>query len=121
VAGLQIGFLATVLIAVNNLRDAPQDALVGKKTLAVRFGVNFARFEIAFLVIAPYCLGIAYYLKPHFSAAILPVIAVPIARRVLKGVFTNAPGPIYNQFLAMAALLHLGFGILLAVGFWLRN
>ncbi len=75
VAGLQIGFLATVLIAVNNLRDSPQDALVNKKTLAVRFGVTFARIEIATLTIAPFVMGGVFYFKDHYAAALLPVMA----------------------------------------------
>ena len=45
VAGLQVGFLATVLIAINNLRDVDQDAKVNKKTLAVRCGKKFARAQ----------------------------------------------------------------------------
>ena len=61
VAGLQVGFLATVLIAINNLRDAPQDALVGKKTLAVRFGMNFARIEIFVLTVTPFAIGWYWY------------------------------------------------------------
>src|SRR6185437_10066766 len=50
VAGLQIGLLATVLIAINNLRDLDQDKLVGKKTLAVRLGPKNARIEVLVLV-----------------------------------------------------------------------
>ena len=38
VAGIQIGLLAAVLIAINNLRDLDQDLLVNKRTLAVRLG-----------------------------------------------------------------------------------
>ena len=120
VAGLQVGMLATVLIAINNLRDAPEDARCGKHTLAVRFGVGFARVEIAFLVIAPFLLGAFWGRTGAQSAAVLPIIAFPIARRVIAGVWKNAPSPIYNQFLAMGAGLQMLFAILLAIGLWLR-
>jgi 1,4-dihydroxy-2-naphthoate octaprenyltransferase len=120
VAGLQVGFLATVLIAINNLRDSPQDALVNKKTLAVRFGITFARFEIMVLAIAPFVMGAVFYYKYHTSAALLPVLSFPIARRVLAGVMTESPGAAYNRYLAMAAALHMVFGICLAIGFWIR-
>lgn len=119
VAGLQVGFLATVLIAINNMRDAPQDAGVGKRTLAVRFGLNFARFEIAFFVIAPFLLGFYWY-KMHFGATVLPFMAFPFARRVLTGVMTNEPSPLFNKFLALAAGLQMVFGLGFAVGLWLR-
>lgn len=120
VAGFQVGFLATVLIAINNLRDAPQDALVGKKTLAVRFGVTFARVEIAFMVVAPFLLGVYWWIQKWPSAAILPILAFAFARRVISGVATNEPGPVYNRFLAMAAALQMVFGLALAVGLWVQ-
>jgi 1,4-dihydroxy-2-naphthoate octaprenyltransferase len=120
VAGLQVGCLATVLIAVNNMRDAPQDALVGKRTLAVRLGLQFSRFEIFFLIVFPYLLGVYWYNRGLTTAALLPFIAVPFARRVLAGVFTNEPGPLFNKFLAMSAGLQILFGILLAIALWVR-
>lgn len=120
-AGLQVGFLATVLIAINNLRDAPQDATVHKKTLAVRFGVGFARFEIAFFVIAPFIMSFLWLRHGYFSAAVLPFLGFAFARRVLKGVFTNEPSPIYNKFLAMAAGLQMVFGLALSIGLWMKR
>jgi 1,4-dihydroxy-2-naphthoate octaprenyltransferase len=121
VAGLQVGFLATVLIAINNLRDAPQDILVNKKTLAVRFGVTFARLEIMMLVLGPFALGGVYWILNGATwAAVLPLISLPLARKLLHGVFTNEPSPIYNKFLAMAAGLQILFGVMLSVGLWLR-
>ena len=120
IAGLQVGCLATVLIAVNNLRDAPQDALVHKKTLAVRFGIEFARFEILVLVILTFVLGVYWASQDVKSAALLPILSFPIARRLVMGVFKNEPSPLFNTYLAMAAALHMFFGVLLAVGLWMR-
>ncbi len=120
VAGLQVGFLATVLIAINNLRDAPQDVLVDKKTLAVRFGISFARFEIAFFVIAPFIMGFYWFTIGHPSATYLPFLAFLFGRRVISGVVTHAPSPVYNRFLALAAVLQMVFGFGLAVGLWLK-
>ncbi len=119
-AGLQVGCLATVLIAVNNLRDAPQDARAGKRTLAVRFGIRFARIEILLLVLAPFLLGFYWFQTGHWNAAILPLLCLPVARRLVMGVFMHPPSPIYNRFLAMAGLLQMGFGLLFAIGLWMR-
>jgi 1,4-dihydroxy-2-naphthoate octaprenyltransferase len=57
VAGFQIGCLSTVLIGINNLRDVTEDALSGKRTLAVRFGRTFGRLEITLLILAAHVAG----------------------------------------------------------------
>lgn len=115
-AGLQVGFLATVLIAINNLRDSPQDALVGKKTLAVRMGSRFAKCEIAFFALSPFAIGIFYACDRWLWAALLPLLALPLASRLVQGVWKAEPGPIMNRYLAMGAALQLVFGILLSIG-----
>ncbi|RYZ69618.1 MAG: 1,4-dihydroxy-2-naphthoate octaprenyltransferase, partial [Proteobacteria bacterium] len=75
--GLQIGFHATVLIAINNLRDVDGDRLVDKKTLAVRFGKSFGRYEIAFLAIAPFLMNAFWWQQNLKAAALLPLLALP--------------------------------------------
>ena len=120
IAGVQVGFLATVLIAINNLRDSPQDRLVNKRTLAVRFGYNFARAEIAFFIIVPFVMNVFWYQLGLRTAAYLPFLAFIFGRRVITGVLTNAPSPTYNRFLAMAAGLQMVFGLGLAIGLWLQ-
>ena len=118
IAGLQIGFLATVLIAINNLRDSPEDVKVGKKTLAVRFGARFSKVEITLLCYAPFLLGMAYESRGWIWAAYAPLIAVPLVSRLVRGIWTSQPGPIMNRFLAMAAAVHILFGLALAGGLW---
>ena len=61
VAGFQMGFLSTTLIAINNLRDSQTDRLANKKTLAVRFGDTFVCLEILILIILVYGLNFYYY------------------------------------------------------------
>lgn len=119
VAGLQVGFHATTLIAINNLRDSPQDARVGKRTLAVRLGPRFVRWEIAVLAYAPFLMGVAYGPAGYRWAGMLPLIAVPLAGRLVRSVFATAPGPLLNPVLARAAALHLIAGVALAAGLFL--
>lgn len=119
VLGLQIGFHATVLIAINNLRDIEGDRLVNKKTLAVRFGKKFSRYEIAFLVLAPFALNIFWVFKGALVAAMVSLLALPLAFLVIKNIFTHEPSALYNKFLGQSAALHLTFGLLLSLGLWL--
>lgn len=117
VLGLQIGLHATALIAVNNLRDHQGDRLVNKKTLAVRFGVSFSRWEIAAMSFLPFLINIYWWFEGYKIPAIVSLFALPLAIKLTKNVFTTEPGPVYNKFLAQAAGLHLVFGLLIAIGF----
>lgn len=121
IVGLQVGLLATVLIAINNLRDAPQDKLVGKKTLAVRFGTRFAKIEITIMAYLPFLLGMAYSGSGWKWAGYAPLITVPLAGRLVRGIWKSEPGPVMNRFLAMAAGLQMAFGFALALGLWMSG
>ncbi len=118
VAGLQIGFLATVLIAINNLRDREQDLKVGKRTLAARFGPTFAKWEIGVLSYAPFLLGAFYAPQGWRWAAYAPLVAVPLAGRVVRSVWGATSGEEFNRALAKAAGLQIVFGFALALGLW---
>lgn len=111
IAGLQVGMLSTVLIAINNLRDIEEDTKTGKRTLAVRFGKFFARQEIFFLCWIPFVLGFLYWpgsTLPQMAAASgLIVPAVYLAMLVSR----EEPSPRFNKFLAVAGAMLLFFAI----------
>lgn len=117
ILGLQIGLHATVLIAINNLRDRSGDVLVNKKTLAVRFGVKFSRWEIAALCFLPFLFNIYWWWEGYKIPALMSLLALPLAVKITKNVFSTEPSPAYNRFLGQAAGLHMAFGLLLAMGF----
>jgi len=117
-AGSEMGLLASVVIAINNFRDTLQDAQIGKNTLAVRFGKRFARLEIAFLALFPFLLNLFWMGERLTLAAALPFLALPVAIRVLLGIWRYEPGPILNQFFLQSVLLHMLFGCLLSLGLW---
>lgn len=117
VLGLQIGFLSTVLIAINNLRDIKTDIIANKKTLAVRFGLTGGRFWIAFLVIAPYLTGYYWLSSQKWWVYIVPLISFPIGLFIVKRIFRTEPSAEYNRYLALSSLYALIFSVLIAVGF----
>ena len=118
VGGFQIGCLSTVLIAINNLRDCEQDRKVGKRTLAARFGATFAKWEIAVLSYSPFLLGAFYAPQGWKWAAYAPLVAVPLAGRVVRSVWGAESGEELNRALAKAAGLQIVFGFALALGLW---
>lgn len=115
-AGLQVGLLCTVMIAINNLRDVEQDKKVNKNTLAVRFGERFSKFEISFLIYMPFFLSIIWVYYGLYFAALLPFTTVLFGHQLVKYIWKTSPSPMYNTFLAFSALLHLMFSLLLCVG-----
>lgn len=117
ILGLQIGFHATVLIAINNMRDMDGDRKVGKRTMAVRFGLQFSRREIFVLIFFPFVLSFYWMYAGHWVAGLFPWFVWPIALSLFKKIRNTPPGPEYNQFLAQGAALHLLFGLSLAAGF----
>jgi 1,4-dihydroxy-2-naphthoate octaprenyltransferase len=117
VAGLQVGLLATVLIAINNLRDIDQDRLVNKKTFAVRLGPKWGPWEVAVLNALAFLLNVFWLLKGQIWAAVLPFLLFPLAWKLSQSVLRTKPSQEYNQFLARAAKVHMLFGILLSLGF----
>jgi 1,4-dihydroxy-2-naphthoate octaprenyltransferase len=121
VAGLQVGFLAAVLIAINNLRDLDQDREVNKKTLAVRLGPRLGRLEVLLLVLGTFVLNLYWFLGMGVVLAfILPLLALPPAVKVVMSLLDSKASREYNRILARAALVHMLFGVLLSMGFILQ-
>lgn len=116
VAGFQIGCLSTVLIAVNNLRDVNEDRQTGKRTLAVRFGVGFARAEIVVLMIAAHASGLYWVEQGWERAFTLPLVTLPIGLFVAWRVIAEPPSRGHNRLLAMSGVQLLMFASLMCWG-----
>ena len=119
-AGLQVGALSAVLLAVNNLRDVEEDRRAGKRTLPVRLGIGFGRLEVMALVTLTFGLQLLWWNSYQSTAMLLPFAALPIAVHLVGEVYRHEPSAYYNRLLAEAALLHLWFGVTLAVALLLQ-
>lgn len=116
VAGLQIGCLSTVLIAINNLRDVEEDRRSGKRTLAVRLGVGFARVEIVLLILAAHALGVYWFTESWERVFTMPLITLPVGLFVAWRVVVEPPGRGHNRLLAMSGVQLLVFATLMCWG-----
>lgn len=116
VAGLQIGCLSTVLIAINNLRDITEDRSTGKKTLAARFGITFARWEILLLIFTANIAGFHWWNQGDHNAFTYPLILLPVGLWIAFGIFRTPPSPLFNRYLAVSGIQLLLFALLLCLG-----
>ena len=116
-ASLPVGALATAILVVNNTRDIETDRKAGKRTLAVVLGRAGARAEYLGLVAGAYAvlpIYVAYFDRSGF--ALLPLLSLPLAVRLIGVVRSEVAGPPLNAALADTAKLTLVYSILLAIG-----
>jgi 1,4-dihydroxy-2-naphthoate polyprenyltransferase len=114
-----VGLIAAAILAVNNIRDAPTDARVGKKTLAVRLGraparsIYAAEIYLAFLVPVLVWLAGGEHVGPW---VLLTWLALPLAVPLVRTVRQHDDGPTLNGALAKTGMLQLVFCVLLSAG-----
>lgn len=113
--GSGAGALACSLLVVNNLRDIPTDARVGKRTLAVRLGDHRTRLlyvaliGVAFAVLVPVAVDDRTSVMIALAAA---VAAVPPVRTIMRG----ATGRELIAVLGGTGQLQLVYGALVTLG-----
>lgn len=115
-AALQMGLLAIIPNALNNFRDIYEDAAVNKRTLAVRFGKEFARLEIILLTIIPFILNLGWLFFDQPEATLMPWLLSPIAFIFVRAIWKHEPGRVLNRYFALSVLIHFFFGVLLITG-----
>jgi 1,4-dihydroxy-2-naphthoate octaprenyltransferase len=106
--------LACALLVVNNLRDLHADAAAGKRTLAVRIGDHRTRLLYAALMLLPFAAAAAMAVRS--PAALLALLAVPLAFRAVRRVRRQAVGPALVTVLQQTGRAQLVYGLLLALG-----
>jgi 1,4-dihydroxy-2-naphthoate octaprenyltransferase len=114
---LAVGFLATAILVVNNVRDVDTDRRAGKMTLAVRLGRQRTRSLYASLVAAAFvAVPITLLVADGPAWGLLMLLATPLVNRPLTAVMTRTDGPSLNGALAGTGALLAAFSLLLAAG-----
>ena len=119
---LPIALMVAAILHANNIRDMDADRAVNKRTLAVVFGIRFARAEFVFLVIGAYAAQafvIALGLLPVHT--LLTLITLPEALRLIHIFNTSRAVPLLHQAQGRTAKLHGQFGLLMVVGWMLSS
>lgn len=121
VAGAAMGCLATALLVVNNLRDIPGDAAVGKSTLAVRLGDRRTRILYVGLIVVPFLLLPVIAGLGARPIASLAFVALVLARRPVVAVLSGVRGAQLIAVLGDTGRVQLVYGVLVAAGCFLGS
>ncbi|MGB3055387.1 MAG: 1,4-dihydroxy-2-naphthoate polyprenyltransferase [Acidimicrobiales bacterium] len=115
-ASVPVGFLATSLLVVNNLRDIPGDTEVGKRTLAVRIGDTRTRWFYVSLLVGSFISVPLVAGGGGRPAGALALLAVFAAQRPVVAVLSGARGGALIPVLVDTGRVQALFGALLSVG-----
>jgi 1,4-dihydroxy-2-naphthoate octaprenyltransferase len=114
---IAVGFLATAILVVNNVRDLETDRRAGKNTSAVRMGranaVNLYRLLVAgAFVLLPFSI----WAGECKWWPLLGLLAIPLAVKPVRVLETRTDGPALNKCLAATGGLLAVYSVLVTVG-----
>jgi 1,4-dihydroxy-2-naphthoate octaprenyltransferase len=115
--GCAMGFLATAILVLNNLRDIETDAAAGKRTLATRIGRRRTRLLLVALVFGAFAVAVvAVITKSAGVAVLLVLLAIPIAAGPVRIAFASAAAPDLVRALKNMAVAQLAYALLFTLG-----
>lgn len=112
VAGLAPGLISVGILVVNNLRDIREDAQANKRTLAVRWGAEFARFQYTVCMLGAALVPLILWLRFEFPAAILAASAILLPGLALARQLWRRAGYALNPLLGATAGVLLMFTLI---------
>jgi 1,4-dihydroxy-2-naphthoate octaprenyltransferase len=114
---ISVGFLATAILVVNNLRDIETDRRAAKMTLAVRMGRHNAVTLYRLLVLGAYAvLPIALVAGEGSMLPLIGLASLPLAIGPLRTTASRTDGPALNGALAATGTLLGAFSLLVSAG-----
>jgi len=115
--GCGIGFLATSILVLNNLRDIDTDAAAGKRTLATRLGRGSTRILLLVLVAAAFAVPIVIFMTKLASVTVMAMhFGIPIASAPVRTAFASTSPPELVRALKRMAATELAYALLFTLG-----
>ncbi len=109
VAGVAIGLIACAALMVNNIRDREQDALAGKRTLAVLLGDLGARIAFGVLLLAPFVI-LGFFSVLYLNAYLVYFVLLAAVPAVVITLLAKTPAELIIA-LRLTALTALAYGL----------
>ncbi len=114
---ISVGFLATAILVVNNVRDLETDRRAGKMTLAVRMGRRNAVALYQLLVLGAFVvLPVALVAGESSLLPLVGLAALPLAVGPMRAMSSRTDGPALNGALAATGALLAVFSLLVTAG-----
>ena len=115
--GCGIGFMATAVLVLNNLRDIETDAAAGKRTLATRLGRRATLILLLVLVCAAFAVPIVIFLTKLAAVTVMAMhFGIPIASVPVRTAFASTSPPQLVRALKRMAAAELAYALLFTVG-----
>ena len=115
-ASIPMGLLITAILVVNNLRDINTDSQAGKRTLAVRIGIQGTRTEYLLCILLSYIVpGVMWGLGMVSLWTALVLISVPLAISLVRLIWKES-GSVLNRALEGTGQLVLFYSLLFSIG-----
>lgn len=116
-ASVPIGMLVTAILQCNNLRDLDEDRVEEKHTLVTLLGAPVGRWTYVALLLGAYvALGINVVTGVMPWPALIALGSLPWALLWTRRLWAARARPALNGVLVGTAKLHLGAGLLMALG-----
>jgi 1,4-dihydroxy-2-naphthoate octaprenyltransferase len=114
---VSIGFLATGVLNLNNLRDFENDSVSGKRSLVVIMGIRNAKIYHTFLILGSIAAAVLYTLM-HFTSGyqFLFLVVVPLLLQNLSVVWKSSRASEIDAELKKLALATLIFALTMGLG-----
>lgn len=112
-----LGFLATAILVLNNLRDMETDAAAGKRTLATLIGRDRTLYLLLALVALAFTMPVGGIVS-HLAAwtVVLVLLAIPLAAAPVRAAFATTSPPALVVALKRMAAAELVFALLVTAG-----
>jgi len=97
IVAIPMGALSCAILEINNIRDRPQDELVGKRTLAVRLGDVKARRGFVSLLVLAHVAAVATLIPTAMLTLLVVPMSYSISKLVLSGVSGKAKSKLFQN------------------------